>query len=362
MNKNSGTEVLPPAAKRSVMRNPEIELWRFFFAVMIFLYHMKVLPNGALAVDFFFLLTGYLTMNSISNNKKRSGHKIQGTCSFILRKVSTFYPELLVATISVIAIRLCVQPIDLLQITGAIKTLANSILPLKMTGISISYWDFNAATWFISSMLIGLIIVYPLLVRFGTHPLLFITGVIICGFLCQYHGKLNDICVWYGITFEGNLRAIGELLIGATSYHAVQSFSQINLKPIATFLVTSIKYCCIILIVVISVLPYTELHGAALCIGLLAISISFSGQVSDRRVYSNKLCIFLGALSLPFYLSHMGITTCSHYLVPSFLLSIGWAKVLICFVYSIVLALIVMGTSKIIRIHSNKFIELFITR
>ncbi len=58
----------------------------------------------------------------------------------------------------------------------------------------------------------------------------------------------------------------------------------------------------------------------------------------------------------------MGITTCSHYLVPSFLLSIGWAKVLICFVYSIALALIVMGTGKMIRKHSNKFIELFITR
>lgn len=41
-------------------RNPEIEFWRFFFAVVIFLFHMNVIPYGLLGVDFFFLLTGIL--------------------------------------------------------------------------------------------------------------------------------------------------------------------------------------------------------------------------------------------------------------------------------------------------------------
>lgn len=361
MIKDNEKETLPPAAKRSVMRNPEIELWRFFFAVMVFLSHMNILPNGALAVDFFFLLTGYLTMNSISREKLR-GNNVSGTSVFILRKISAFYPELLVATMTAIAIFLLSRPFDFHLIATAVKTLINGIVPLKMTGIAISYGDFNGATWYISSMLIGLIIVYPLLVRFGTHPMLFIAGVMICGFLCQYHGRLNGVYAWYGFTFEGNLRAVGEILIGATAYQAIQSFSQLNLSRLGLFFVTSIKYCCIGLIGIISVLHHAWLHGFVMSAGLLAIAISFSGQVTDRQLYTNKMCLFLGSLSLPLYLSHRAITVCANQLVPDFVVNIEWAKVMMCFIYSLALALVVMGTGKMIRKRSKKFIQLFITR
>lgn len=359
MNKNRANEVSLPAAKLRGMRNPEIELWRFFFAVMVFLSHMSVLPNGALAVDCFFLLTGYLTMNSISRARMK-GNTVPGTGAFILRKLSTFYPELFVATITTIAIFLLSRPLDFQLIATAAKTMINGILPLKMTGISISYVDFNGATWYISSMLIGLIIVYPLLVRFGTHPILFIAGVIICGFLCQYHGKLNGVYAWYGFTFEGNLRAVGELLIGATAYQAIQSFSQFNLSRLGLFFVTSIKYCCIGLVGIIAALHQTWLHGFALIAGLLAIAISFSDQVSDRRIYANKICLFLGSLSLPLYLSHRAITVCADQLIPDLVVDIEWAKVVICFIYSLVLALVVQGAGKIIRQHSSKLRKLFI--
>ena len=53
-------------------RNGRIDLLKFLFSICIVLYHSKYLlgdellmPGGNFAVDFFFLCSGYLLMNSI---------------------------------------------------------------------------------------------------------------------------------------------------------------------------------------------------------------------------------------------------------------------------------------------------------
>ena len=51
-------------------RNQTIELLRFFFAVVIVLYHGRVIfpislfPSGYLAVEFFFIVSGYMMVKS----------------------------------------------------------------------------------------------------------------------------------------------------------------------------------------------------------------------------------------------------------------------------------------------------------
>ena len=346
-------------------RNHEIEFWRFFFAVVVFLFHMNVLPYGALGVDFFFLLTGILMMASIQKAIKETKAP-RSTLDFVLHKVKAFYPELLLATVFTISVALIVcfisNTIDTTFLIKAVKTFFNGVAPIKMTGIMGSPGDYNGATWYLSSMIIGIIITYPLLVRFGNHPLLFITGVFTCGYLCTVHGQLGYVYTHLGITYEGNLRAIGELLLGATCYQAINAFQKLNLTYLGSLLTTIVKYGCILAIIAISMQNHTKWHGVALLLALLALILIFSRHGIDTRLFQNKLCLFLGALSLPLYITHR-ITTTSLYDLISIRYSPPlWASTCICFGLSLSASLLIMLFAASLRKNSSKIANLFIKK
>lgn len=290
-------------------RNPEIEFWRFFFAVVIFLFHMNVIPYGLLGVDFFFLLTGILMMRSIQRAKSNNSEPLS-TSQFVIRKVKAFYPELLAATLYTLCVALFVTAI-LHKVDTAIlvKTFINGVIPLKMTGIFAMPQDYNGSTWYLSSMLIGIIVTYPFLIRFSHHPLLFIIGIFICGFLCTVHGQLGNVYTHLGITYEGNFRAIGELLLGATCYHTITHFQKIKLTYFGEIVSTFIKYSCICGIVFIMFQNHAKWHGVALCLALMSLVFIFSKHGIDRHIFNNRICLFLGALSLPLYITHRISTT-----------------------------------------------------
>lgn len=340
----------------SSTRNAEAEFLRFIFAIMVFLSHMNVLPNGALAVDFFFLLTGFLTVLSLHKSIQK-GITPKSTFDFILHKIKSFYPELLIATVISIIVYFVAKPISFSLLCDAAKTAINGIIPvLKMTGCGISVTDFNGATWYLSSMIIALLIVYPFFVRVSSHSLLFIIGILLCGFLCVYHGRLNGVYTFIGITYEGNIRAVGELLIGGAACRAVLMFSNFKLTLLASIIATAIKYIAFVVIIALSIVQSTRYHGVALCAALALIILVFSESTVDKGIYKNKICLFLGSISLPFYLSHRAITACSGSLMPWKNCSL-WQESLICFIYSIIASLIVIVASSYIRKNYSRIIK-----
>ena len=84
-------------------RNGEIDLLRFIFSSMIVIHHynasfnFNILENGYIAVEFFFLLSGYLMAQSAykitsKKDKLESSEIADSTWSFIIKKVKAFYP------------------------------------------------------------------------------------------------------------------------------------------------------------------------------------------------------------------------------------------------------------------------------
>lgn len=71
----------------------EIDFWRFVFSLIIVLLHIRAIVgeenclfnNGAYAVEFFFILSGYLLMGSIERARENSD-SIQRILSGLLRK------------------------------------------------------------------------------------------------------------------------------------------------------------------------------------------------------------------------------------------------------------------------------------
>ena len=84
-------------------KNGKIDFLKFIFAIVIVLHHgsQKVLGlkagyfiGGSLAVEFFFIVSGYLLMASISRMSERTLPVGVETSQFLLRKFKGFYPEL----------------------------------------------------------------------------------------------------------------------------------------------------------------------------------------------------------------------------------------------------------------------------
>ena len=91
-------------------RNGKIEFLRFLFAVIIVLHHSRYLVSdekciflgGSLAVEFFFIVSGYLMMATIEKKRLTNSSVLMlgnETLQFILKKVKSVYPDVLIAWI-----------------------------------------------------------------------------------------------------------------------------------------------------------------------------------------------------------------------------------------------------------------------
>ncbi len=89
-------------------RNGEIDFLRFLFASIILLHHSSLVLcdeiwlflGGSLAVEFFFLVSGYLLMASVVKaNQKTKPSTMLGTetSDLLLRKIQSIIPEWFIA-------------------------------------------------------------------------------------------------------------------------------------------------------------------------------------------------------------------------------------------------------------------------
>ncbi len=328
------------------IRNGEVELFRFIFAIFVVMSHIPLdgfFRYGGIAVEFFFLVTGYLTMQSITKAKEMNKPEM-GIFHFLFKKIKAFYPELCVATLVAIAVSYACLPITEALQLKAQNTIFNSFLLLRMTGLTPHYIDFNGPTWFLSSMIFALLIVYPLLQKYGTHSLLLLLAIGVAGYLCTDHGRLTSVYKWIGFTREGNLRAFAELLLGAFAYNAVQKLRQFDFVKMSRLLLSVVKYGLFVFILFVALDNKPTYHGALLCATWVFVVILFSGQAYDSCFFCNKVCCFLGKWSLPLYLSHRCYTEA----LPLAEFSVSM-RICICFACALPTSLLVMSLASIIR-------------
>ena len=341
-------------------RNAEIEFLRFLFCIVVFLSHARelLLPpppgtltdnsitlfaKGGLAVEFFFLLSGYFTMSFIDRHQNGSFR----TSAFIFRKIKGFYPELCASLLIATAVVLWAWGTESFGVK-LLQTLTGSGMLLKMTGLSCGCHDMNGPTWYLSSMIIGLIIVYPLLRKFGVTPLLVLTAICTCGYLCIDNGTLTHPYNWMGFTYAGNLRAVAELILGAAVYKAAGYLSACRLRPLTRFLLMLLKYACLLFFLYTAWEPRWNTDGVTLCALWVMLVIIFADICPDRRLYDVRLSYIAGAFSLPLYLSHRVFTWYLREIFPTDGLS-DTALITLCFLCSLIAAALTYCTARFIR-------------
>lgn len=300
-------------------RISEIEILRVVAAIVIMLFHMNVLPGGGrLAVEFFAILSGLLMARSVE--KKKELGIIQSTRSFITGKIQSFYPELVIATIlGILCFNYAKYPLGE-SLSYIVRSIIGNLLFLRMSGFS---WCADGAcppAWYLSSMVLAMLLIHPFLSRTKNYTIFLIPGCLLFLWLYLSVGGVENksFSEWLLFTYTGNFRIFSELLIAIGLYPCI--------KHLANFLrerktVRTVVHVCRLFCVIALFAFFFKEHGKTdllfLCLCLTYMVTTFAcanaGTTSNaqnhegKNSHKGKLGILLSkcsSASLAIFLTH----------------------------------------------------------
>ena len=147
-------------------RNGYIDIIKFLFAIVIAEFHLGsgVFLGGRLAVEGFFMISGYLMCRSIEKEASSGSGLAVSTVKFIWKKYKSLFFFLLPACILAYTVISIYRETSFLDAIRRAPLLLFDIIPLNSTGIKGEY--VVGISWYLSSMFIALAILYPLAKKF----------------------------------------------------------------------------------------------------------------------------------------------------------------------------------------------------
>ena len=290
-------------------RNNTIDLLKFIFCIIILLFHTYqwretsfYFLSGSICVEFFFITSGYLMAASASKqtDKIKKDNKSLGldTLNFILKKFKYFFPYIVVVYITCIFFGIS----NNISIDTMVKSIFDLLLLNMFTYPSKSMIGFS---WYISSMLFGMLILYPLIKKYkNTYycviaPIIFL---ILLSYMSHNFSSIKKPLEWTELFFyRGTLRAIMELSLGSMLYKIVMYLKKFNYKKWFRFFLTLIEFIgylgFILVLTRVAKYDYVSLFIIAGLVG-----ISFSEITYSNSILSCKFINYLARISLPIYL------------------------------------------------------------
>lgn len=277
----------------------QIDGWKGLLCIIIVLLHMeqplfgvqKYFQTGYLAVEAFFIISGFLLALSLHDKKPEEIfiNKI------ILKRIYKLYPIYITGMILVSYWYFDRFGINL---KSYIDFLGEAIL-IQMIGF---YYPnaVNGAGWFISSLFIGItfiLVFYKYLTKYFLGVSLIIV-IFSYNYLTGF-GNLDIIS-----PYPANIRAIAGLLLGVIVFTITNKNNR--------FIKTDNKICYILeILMIISFILMIFKNTKSNNDGFFVISFSilFTMSIASdslcKYILSNKLFIWLGKLSLYIYLTHL---------------------------------------------------------
>ncbi len=304
-------------------QNGIIAFWKFMFCLLIILTHvgqeMKtdckiIFACGSIAVDFFFLVSGYLLgKKALRSDNVPNGELYKSTFKFIWKKIKNFFPYFLIIYIIAFPIYYIVE--DYTK-DRAINTIFDLLF---LENVALPRSSILGLAWYISAMLICMNVLYPLIVKYRKNFVYIIAPtivVILLGYLGHKYHRLSNPWLWDGLTYNSTIRAFLELTLGVILYELVEKIKVQNWTRLARALFTLIEVVGYTSIFFISNIKdaHIKYDFVMLLILCICVSISFSEQSLLLKSSNNKLFYFLQKVSLPLYLNQMWIITLINYL------------------------------------------------
>lgn len=324
-----------------------IEALRFIFMLVIAVWHFgRINPftHGYIAVDFYFLLSGYLLYGSYVRHK-------YDALKYTVEKLKRFYPEYFLVFVIAFLMKLNL----LLRDSDAVTLFLNAIPEgLMINSVGVFGGGVNPASWYVSVLMVGggilyavlhwnknvaLSIMFPLLVLFSYTYLM--------GFGGSLEQFAND-----GFISQCLLRGMAGMALGAV----IAAFKERYMESLEKKRII-LDVACLLAVVIMCIVLFSSMHYdrfALLAFSVLIISC-FVPSTLINRIFKSAIWIKLGGITFEMLLVHCPIIWVVNNLTRSIELStygiIGLALVYIVTVLVCSFALKYIGNrlNKIIR-------------
>lgn len=295
------------------IKNSYIELERFIACMGILFFHLNILDNGWIFVEFFFILTGFFAMRHFAALSDEKKNQTWYPLSYTVKKFKTVFPY---TTISILVIWVLEIFIWHLKGKGLIKWLLylpTNILLLSGFGVQFHHFELqdgvmaprmlNPHLWYICSMLVAVLIAGFIFQYAKKSRLLLFTVLpfVLYGILIFADGTISSWHDHFLGFFALDLRALAGILTGAFSWQVSSWLKTKTIKKRGIlFLLTSIEVLCFAFVFILAgihTLPYEFL-----CILLFFASVTITmSELSYTSLIRVGLFNSLGKLSLPVY-------------------------------------------------------------
>ncbi|MCM1284643.1 MAG: hypothetical protein NC213_03230 [Acetobacter sp.] len=204
---------------------------------------------------------------------------------------------------------------------------------------------FIQVEWYICSMLLALVIMYPLLLKnfdFTARVIAPVSSVMIIGYIAKNYTNYPGTAEFDGHIFVCNLRALGCVALGIFCYIVSEKIRSVEFTKLGKISLILIENICWIIGLYFTFSNLKSKYEIFVTfIYALAIAICFSRDF-ETKVYNNRITYFLGKASLPLYLcqsaarelirqGHFDFSVKEHIII-SFVLTVvlGFAGMLVC--------------------------------
>lgn len=354
--------------KIKTSKNGKIELARFVFAIIIMLFHIgfDVLPSdfriwgnitffrlGWFAVEFFFVVSGFLMASSAFKQQEKSLCLGKDTYHFLYKKIMAILPyHIIVFAVSYVFL-LIVKTKSFKSFWAVFFEAIPNFFLIQRSGLE--NLDVLGVEWYISEMLIAMLVLYPLCVKYYerfTRIVAPALAIFIIGYLTKTTGGLNGSTSWSVLFSKTFLRAFSEICAGIFTFEFCRNLKRLNFSKADKVFLTILECFSYFMVVFFICYDFPRSYGGTFFIFVcLAVCLSFSGVTYGNEHFNNKVIYYLGSLSLPLYLcqsfSRVFAKYCARFMEPHF-------AIMIFFACTFTYALVVTPIAKKLMIAINK--------
>jgi len=316
-----GTEAITAAAPKK--KAYTIEFWRFVFTALVCVYHLEVffmrrevMLTGSSAVEFFFVLAGFLmAMSAKKENLNRlepmSTKEAHGKAlDYIKKKLIAIYPILVI----VVILSTLVYPMMSAALPEKIEALKNTEWDwLLLIGTPFGFNDgntLNIPIWFLTPLLVvGYI--YTFLLNRKYDLMMFVAPVI--GVLGYLYFSLNstlilDHAIQMGLLNAGMVKAFAEIALGISLFMIYEKITAKKLSVIWQIVLSALElYAIYRLFDLMFFVPISIDNFRRIVYVLIIVLLSFSNVTLLSRLLNRKFWYHFGKITLAMYISHYGL-------------------------------------------------------